>query len=181
MVKVTMKSGAILASCLAAVACIGLIAYINTSGQTTLQQKNVVYYTQNRMNSLPVAIARPLAANQHIVRAEHQQNSIRRSVGRPYGKRSDGEAIAAKRAKQAAEKDYLKTYNMAIKAENAEETQERKYRALRAKHEQERTKVFNELKNRANKKEGWDKLEREMGMIMDGVDGLHYMGYARHH
>ncbi|EKX35311.1 hypothetical protein GUITHDRAFT_118545 [Guillardia theta CCMP2712] len=176
-----MRAWAILASCLAAIACLGLIVYNNTAHQTSLQQKNVVYYRQNRINSLPVAVARPLAANQHIANAHYQQRSIQHSVDRRFGKRSDGAGIAAKRAKEEAEKDYLKTYNMAIQAENAEETQERKYRALRAKHEQERTKVFNELKNRANKKEGWDKLEREMGMIMDGVDGLHYKGYARGH
>lgn len=143
-----MRAWAILASCLAAIACLGLIVYNNTAHQTSLQQKNVVYYRQNRINSLPVAVARPLAANQHIANARYQQHSIKHSVGRRFGKRSDGAGIAAKRAKEEAEKDYLKTYNMAIKvpriecmkllvdtvqAENAEETQERKYRALRAK------------------------------------------------
>ena len=65
----------------------------------------------------------------------------------------------------------------AVKAENAAESQERKDRAARQKHEMQRHKLYGALKNRADKKEGWVKLQREMGMIMDGVDGLHYKGY----
>jgi hypothetical protein len=36
--------------------------------------------------------------------------------------------------------------------------------------------MFKKLKGQADRKEGWGKLRREIGMIMDGTDGLHYVG-----
>jgi hypothetical protein len=66
------------------------------------------------------------------------------------------------RARVEAKQAYLNTYNMAVKAENAAESQERKDRAAREKHELQRHKLYGALKGRADKKEGWIKLQREM-------------------
>ena len=97
------------------------------------------------------------------------------------------------RARVEAKQAYLNTYNMAVKAENAAESQERKDRAARqkvcmcgrspacselaasesaeltirhahvaAQHELQRHKLYGALKGRADKKEGWIKLQREM-------------------
>lgn len=94
--------------------------------------------------------------------------------------KSETEQQALRRARVEAQRDYLRTYNMAVRAENAAEAQERTDRAARIKHNQQRHKFYGALKTRADTREGWVKLQREMGMIMDGVDGLHYKGYGKH-
>ena len=148
---------------------------------------------------LPVAQAVPLDAGaalpsttRRAARAPHRQPaghpragnagaSARSQANAPrVPPKSETEQQALKRARVEAQRDYLRTYNMAVRAENAAEAQERTDRAARIKHNQQRHKFYGALKTRADTREGWVKLQREMGMIMDGVDGLHYKGYGKH-
>merc|ERR1719352_775762 len=147
---------------------------------------------------LPVAQAVPLDAGaalpsptRRAARAPHRQPaghpragnagaSARSQANAPrVPPKSETEQQALKRARVEAQRDYLRTYNMAVRAENAAEAQERTDRAARIKHNQQRHKFYGALKTRADTREGWVKLQREMGMIMDGVDGLHYKGYGK--
>mmetsp|Transcript_126541 Transcript_126541/g.188849 ORF Transcript_126541/g.188849 Transcript_126541/m.188849 type:complete len:241 (+) Transcript_126541:2-724(+) len=134
-------------------------------------------------SQLPVAIARPIAQPQAarapvhkpVQHPVHHPAQVHHLQKAPYPAETEAQAIA--RSKVWARKAYLATYNEAMNAENAAEVQERKNRAARAQHFKQRAAMFDALKKKADRKEGYVKLEREMGMIMDGVDGLHYRGY----
>merc|ERR1740117_916305 len=120
---------AVALACVALAACAGIALVGSGSESRELLQRRVVYKQQPRIEGLPVAMATPLEPA-HPMAARRTRQVMRAGGAGPNAPKqmnaprippkTETEKQAIMRARVEAKQAYLKTYNMAVKAENAE-------------------------------------------------------------
>jgi len=122
--------------------------------------------------AFPIHLASAPQAKSATSRGAAQRGVQKSASMAKYG--TEKQALAA--AKVWARQEYAATIKAAQQSEAKAEAQEQKRRAAMAAHDRRRAQRMAVSKSAKDAKEGWGKLNNEMGLIMDGYDGLHYKG-----